>query len=159
MRDNNKYIDEILDSKLRKSRLSNATGDFTSHLMKRITAENKALMEEKKSDRVVKYIIGSFSFLMLAFTFAMGILSKRAAVNSDESAGIAFDTMQRSNSILDTMVYYIQSFFTSVLSFFGVSLSGSSVNIILVVVLVAAVYLVGERLFLRGKFKSSMQSK
>src|SRR6187431_2195094 len=124
MRDNNKYIDEILDSKLRKSRLSNATGDFTSHLMKRITAENKALMEEKKSDRVVKYIIGSFSFLMLAFTFAIGFISKSGAVSSDESTGVAFDTMQRSNSILDTMVYYIQSFFTSVLSFFGVSLSG-----------------------------------
>ena len=159
MRDNNKYIDEILDSKLRKSRLSNATGDFTSHLMKRITAENKALMEEKKSDRVVKYIIGSFSFLMLAFTFTMGFLSKRAGVNSDETTGVAFDTMQRSNSILDTMVYYIQSFFTSVLSFFGVTLSGSSVNIILVVILVAAVYLVGERLFLRGKYKSSIQAK
>ncbi|MEO8515089.1 MAG: hypothetical protein ABI543_16145 [Ignavibacteria bacterium] len=159
MRDKNKYIDEVLDAKLRKSKLSAATGDFTSHLMNRITAENKALMEERKSDRVVKYVIGSFSFVMLAFTFALGFISKNAAVNSDESTGIAFDTMQRSNSILDTMIYYIQSFFTNVLSFFGVSLSSSSINIILVVILVAAVYLIGERLFLRGKLKSSMQAK
>ena len=76
MRDKNKYIDEILEAKLRKSKLSSATGDFTSHLMKRITAENKALLEERKSDRVVKYIIGSFSFLMLAFTFTLGFISE-----------------------------------------------------------------------------------
>ena len=155
MRDKNKFIDEIIDAKLRKSSLKQASGDFTSHLMKRITAENKALMEEKKSDRVVKYIIGSFSFLMLAFTFALGIMSKTAAVNS----GVAFDTMQRSNTWLETMFYYIQSFFGNVLSFFGISLSSGSINVILVVVLVAVVYLVGERLFIRGKMKQSMQVK
>ncbi|HMQ78352.1 MAG TPA: hypothetical protein PKE39_08845 [Ignavibacteria bacterium] len=159
MREKNKYIDEIIDAKLRKSRLSTASGDFTSHLMKRITAENKALMEEKKSDRVVKYIIGSFSFMMLAFTFAIGLISKSAAVNTDETTGVAFDTMQRSSSWLESMVYYIQGFFTNVLSFFGLSLSSSSINIILVVILVAVIYLVGERLFLRGKMKQSMQVK
>jgi hypothetical protein len=42
MRDKEKYIDEILEAKLRKSKLSAPTSDFTSHLMKRITAENKA---------------------------------------------------------------------------------------------------------------------
>ena len=157
MREKNKYIDEIIDAKLRKSRLSTSSGDFTSHLMKRITAENKALMEEKKSDRVVKYIIGSFSFMMLAFTFAIGLISKSAGVNTDETTGVAFDTMQRSNTWLETMFYYIQGFFTNVLSFFGLSLS--SINIILVVILVAVIYLVGERLFLRGKMKQSMQVK
>ncbi len=159
MRDKNKYIDEILDVKLRKSKLSAATGDFTSHLMKRIIAENKALMEEKKSDRIVKYVIGSFSFMMLALTLFLGFISKTSSVNSDETISVAFDTLQRSNSILETMVYYIQSLFTNVLSFFGLSLSSGSVNIILVVILVAAVYLIGERLFLRGKLKSSMQVK
>lgn len=159
MRDKNKFIEEIIDAKLRKSSLKQLSGDFTSHLMKRITAENKALMEERKSDRVVKYIISSFSFLMLAFTFTLGFLSKNAAVNSEETSGIAFDTVQRSNSWLESMVFYIQGFFANVLSFFGVTLSSGTVNIILVVILVALVYLVGERLFLKGKLKSSMQSK
>ncbi len=159
MRDNKKYIDEILEAKLRKSRLSEAPGDFTSHLMKRITAENKALLEERKSDRVVKYVIGSFSFLMLAFTFGLVIISKTASVNSNETDGIGFDILHTLNSILDTMIYYIQIFFTNVLGLLGLSLGSSSVNIILIVVLVAAVYLIGERLFLRGKFKQSMQVK
>ncbi|MBN8585049.1 MAG: hypothetical protein J0M37_08125 [Ignavibacteria bacterium] len=159
MRDKNKYIDEIIDAKLRRSAVKAPSGDFTSHLMKRITAENKALLEERKSDRVVKYIIGSFSFLMLAVTFTLGFISKSASVSTDESTGIAFDTVQRSNTWLESMVYYIQGFFAEVLSFFGVSLSSGTINIMLVVILVAVVYILGERLFLRGKFKQSMQVK
>lgn len=159
MRDKNKYIDDIIDAKLRKSSVSIPSGDFTSHLMKRITAENKALMEERKSDRVVKYIIGSFSFLMLAFTFTLGILSKNASVKTEDSSGLAFDTVQRSNSWIESMVFYIQGFFAEVLSFFGVTLSSGSINIILVVILVALVYLVGERLFLRSKMKQSIEVK
>lgn len=153
MRDKNKFIDEIIDAKLKKSSLKNTTGDFAQHLMKRITAENKALAEERKSDRIVKYVIGSFSFFMIAFTFALGFLSRKSTSGSNESTGIAFDTMQRSTSFFENMVFYIQDFFTKALSFFGLSLSSGSVNIILVVVLIAVIYLVGERLIMRGKLK------
>ncbi|MCC6867173.1 MAG: hypothetical protein IT280_13545, partial [Ignavibacteria bacterium] len=61
--------------------------------------------------------------------------------------------MQRSTSFFENMVFYIQDFFTKALSFFGLSLSSGSVNIILVVVLIAVIYLVGERLIMRGKLK------
>jgi hypothetical protein len=157
MRDKDKIIDEALEARLRKSRSYKASGDFTQHLMKRIMAENKALQEERKSDRVVKYIIGSFSFLMLAFTFLLGYISKSAS--GSESTGEVFETVQRSNSLLSSMVYYVQVFFRNVLEFFGVSLSSSSINIILVVLLVAVIYLVGERLLLRGKLRSGVQVK
>jgi hypothetical protein len=157
MRDKNKYIDEIVDAKLRKSSLKDTSGDFTKHLMNRIIAENKALMEERKSDRVVKYIIGSFSFLMLAFTFTLGFLAKTSSVSKEETGSVAFDTVQRSNSFLETMVYYIQTFFTNILSFFGVSLSSASINIILIVALIAIVYIAGERLFIRSKLKQSIR--
>ncbi len=159
MRDKNKILDEAIEAGLRKSRNYRASGDFTQHLMKRIAAENKSILEERRSDRIVKYVIASFSFLMLGFTFMLGMMSKSASVNADDNGGLAFNTMQRSNSIVETLVGYIQGIFTTVLSFFGLSLSSGSINIILVVVLVAIVYLVGERLFLRGKFKSSMQVK
>lgn len=159
MRDKNKYIEEFIESKLRKSGLKKTSGDFTVHLMKRITAENKALLEERKSDRIVKYAIGSFSFFVLAFTFALGIISKTEGVKSSDSTGVGFDTVQTSNSLIDRMVYYIESFFMSILNFFGLSISTSSLSIILIVVLVVAVFLIGERLFLRGRFKSSIQMK
>ena len=159
MRDKNKFIEDFIESRLRNSSLERASGDFTKHLMKRITAENKALMEERKSDRIVKYAIGSFSFLMLAFTVVLGIVSKTANVSSPDSAGVGFDSVQTSNSLIDTMVYYVQEFFINILKFFGVSISSGTVTIIMVVILLVAVFLIGERFILKGKLRSGIQLK
>jgi len=158
MRDKNKYIEEFLESKLRKSELKNTSGDFTVHLMKRISAENKVLQEERKSERIVKYAIGSFSFLIVAFTVVLGIVSKSGKVTSG-STDVGFDTVQTSNSLLERLVYYVESFFMSILDFLGISISSGSLSVILVVLLVVVVFLIGERLFLRGRFKSSVQLK
>jgi len=158
MRDKNKYIDEFVDSRLRKSSLNRTSPDFSAHLMKRISAEHKALVEERKSDRIVKYAIGSFSFLMLGFTFLLGILSKSGSTGS-ETSDVGFETMQSSSSFIATVVYYVQQFFLSVLEFFGVSLTPGSMTIIMVVALVVLVFIAGERLFLRGKLRSSIQMK
>ncbi len=159
MRDKEKYIEDFLESRLRRSDLKRTSGDFTGHLMKRITAENKALLEERKSDRIVKYAIGSFSFMMLAFTFGLGIMSKRQSAGTSDATGIGFDTMQTSNSFIETVLMYIQRFFMGVLEFFGVSISPGSVTIMLVVILVAAIFFIGERVLLRGRFRSSVQMK
>ena len=159
MRDKNKYIDEFVESKLRTSRLNRTSADFTQHLMSRITAENKALLEERKGDRIVKYVIGTFTFLILGFTLILGFVSSTGTQQTTEGTGVGFNTVQTSNSFVETMLFYIQSFFMNVLSFFGVSLSPGSVTIMLLVILVVAVFLVGERLFLRGKYKSSVELK
>lgn len=159
MRDKNKYIDELIDSRLRKSGLSRTSPDFSAHLMKRISAEHKALAEERKSDRIVKYAIGSFSFLMLGFTFVLGILSKSGSTSGSETSDVGFETMQSSSSFIATVVYYVQQFFLNVLEFFGLSLTPDSLTIIMVVALVVLVFIAGERLFLRGKLKSSIQMK
>jgi hypothetical protein len=159
MREKNKFIEDFIESKLSKSELKRTTGDFTKHLMNRITAENKALMEERKSDRIVKYAIGSFSFFMLAFTVVLGIVSKTASVTSPDSAGVGFDSVQTSNSMIETMVYYIQEFFVNILRFFGVTISSGTVTIMLVVILLVAVFLIGERFILKGKLRSRVQLK
>jgi len=159
MRDKNKYIDEFLESKLRTSRLDRTSGDFTQHLMKRITAENKSLVEERKGDRIVKYAIGSFSFLILGFTLLLGFVSGSGGSKTTEGTGIGFNTVQTSSSFIESLLYYVQSFFVGVLNFFGLSLSPGSVTIMLVVVLVVVIFLAGECLFLRGRYKSSIQLK
>jgi hypothetical protein len=159
MRDKNKYIDEFIEGKLRKSSLKGTSSDFSAHLMKRISAEHKALVEERKSDRIVKYAIGSFSFLMLGFTFLLGILSKSGRTSGSETSDVGIETIQSSNSFIGSVIYYIQKFFLDVLEFFGVSLTPGSMTIIMVVALVVLVFIAGERLFLRGKLKSSIQMK
>lgn len=158
MREKSKYIDDIIEGRLRASKVSATSGDFTKHLMQRIAAENKALAEERKSERIVKYAIGSFSLSIIGFTVMLGILSG-AEKQQSESTGIGFNAVQTSNSLIEQLLYYVQSFFINALGFFGLSLDSGSVNIILIVVLLVAVFLIGERLFLRGKLKSSVQLK
>lgn len=159
MREKSKYIEDITESRLRSSRLSKTSGDFTKHLMQRIAAENKALVEERKSERIVKYAIGSFSMLIIGFTVTLGVLSGASRQGADESAGIGFNTVQTSNSLIEQLLFYIQSFFLNALKFFGVSLDSGTLNIILIIVLLVAVFMAGERLFLRGKLKSTVQLK
>lgn len=159
MRDKNKYIEDFIDSRLRRSVLKKTSGDFSSHLMQRISSENKALLSERKSDRIVKYAIGSFSFFMLAITVGLGILSKTAGSRSGNSTGVGFDSVSTSNSFIDKLVYYVEALFVNILNFFGLSVDPGSVTILLVILLVVAVFLLGERLFLRGKLRSSMQLK
>lgn len=159
MRDKNKYIDEIIDGRLRSSRTSATSGDFTQHLMKRIAAENKSLAEERKSERIVKYAIGSFSMIVIAFTVGLGIISSTGTQSGGDSTGVGFNSVQTSNSLIEQAFYYIQQFFIRALNFFGVSLDSGSVNIMLIVLVLVVVFLIGERLFLRGRLRSSIQLK
>ncbi|HMT10932.1 MAG TPA: hypothetical protein PKA39_04845, partial [Ignavibacteria bacterium] len=113
MRDKNKILDEAIEAGLRKCRSFKASGDFTQHLMKRIAAENKSILEERRSDRIVKYVIGTFSFLMLGFTFMLGMMSKSASVSTDDSGGRGFYTKGRCHPRLAGMGSYIQEKVTS----------------------------------------------
>ena len=54
----------------------------------RTAEQNKALAEERKGDRIVKYVIGSFSFLMIAFTFTLGFIARSSRVSNEESGSI-----------------------------------------------------------------------
>lgn len=157
MRDKNKYVDDFIESKLRTSELSRTPGDFTSHLMKRIAAENKSLAEQRKSERIVKYAIGSFSVFIIAFTVVLGVASTTGARGED--SGVGFNSLQTSNSLIEQLLFWVQGFFMDVLSFFGLSLGSGAFNIILIVALVIAVFVVGERLFIRSKLKQSVQLK
>jgi hypothetical protein len=159
MRDKNKYIDEIVEGRLRASSLNKPSGDFTKHLMQRISAENRSLAEERKSERIVKYAIGTFSLFVIAFTVTLGIISSAGKQDSGDSTGVGFDSIQTSNSLVEQLMFYVQGFFINALNFFGLSLDSGSVNIILIVAVLVGVFLIGERLFLRGKMRSSIQLK
>jgi hypothetical protein len=157
MRDKNKYIEDFIESKLRSGSLKKTSDDFSKHLMQRIAAENKALAEERKSERIVKYVISSFSIFAIGFTVLLGVLSSTGKQSTGE--GVEFSSIQTSNSLIEKLMYYVQSFFLDVLGFFGLSLSAGSINVMLIVILVVAVFILGERIFLRGRLKSGIQLK
>src|SRR5437762_4548659 len=105
--------------------------------MKRIAEEHKTAKEESKWDRLVKYIIGSFSFLLIGFTVTLGIISGTSSGVKSPSTGINFNpAVETSNNYLEQFFGFIESVFMSVLNFFGLS---SSTRTFTVILLIAAV--------------------
>jgi hypothetical protein len=155
MTNNHKKIDEFLDHKLRRSSLVQPRSDFQALLMQKVVAEHKKLVEETRKERIVKYALGSFSTLMIGFTIVMGYFYGRAE-NVTASGDIA---VERSNTLVSRLVSAVQSVFLYVLNFFGVSINPTTLNVAIIIILVVGIFLIGERLFLRGRYKSSVQIK
>lgn len=159
MEQRNKKIDDFLEHRLRRSTLVKPREDFSRLLMQKVILEHKRLAEENKKERIVKYVLGSFSTFMISFTIIIGYLyGKAESVASDSGEGVS-TTVEQSNSLVGRLVTVVQSLFLSVLNFFGISISTTTLNVALIIILVIGIYLIGERLFLRGKYKSSVQLK
>jgi len=150
MAQSNRKIDDFLDQKLRRVPVIQPKDDFSKILMQKVITEHKRLTEETKKERIVKFVLGFFSTFMIGFTVVIGYLYGKSDVITSGSEV----TVERSNSMAGKLVTAIQSVFLSVLNFFGVSISPTTLNIALIILLVIGVYLLGERLFLRGKYKS-----
>lgn len=155
MTNGKKRIDELIEQKLSRSALAKPRDDFQKLLMQRITQEHKKLVEESRKEKIVKYVLGSFSTFMIGFTIVMGYLyGKSGAADTGLNT-----TVERSNTLVGRLVYAVQSLFLTVLDFFGVSISPATLNVAIIIILVISVFLIGERLFLRGRYKSSTQMK
>ena len=153
MTNGKKRIDEFLEQKLRRSALFQTRSDFQALLMQKIVLEHKKLTEENRKEKIVKYVLGSFSTFMIGFTIIIGYMSGKTESISTGT------TVERSNTLVGRLVYAVQTLFLEVLEFFGVSISTTTITVALIILLVIGVFLMGERLFLRGKFKSRVQIK
>jgi len=152
MTNGKKRIDEFLDQKLSRSALVQTRNDFQKLLMQKVTLEHKKLIEENRKEKIVKYVIGSFSTFMIGFTIVIGYMyGKAESVSSGTNTAV-----ERSNTLIGRLVYAVQSLFLEVLNFFGVSISPTTLTVALIILLVVGVFLMGERLFLRGKYKTSI---
>ena len=150
MTNGKKRIDEFLDQKLSRSALVQPKSDFQKLLMQKVVLEHKKLTEENRKEKIVKYVLGSFSTFMIGFTVVIGYISSKAESITTGT------TVERSNTIVGRLVYAIQTLFIEMLNFFGVSISSTTVTVALIILLVIGVFLMGERLFLRGKYRSSI---
>jgi len=148
-------INEYIESKLRKSKLTDASGDFTSFVMKRVHSEYKSMTAEARRDRIAKYIIGAFSSLMVIFTVIIGYVAKSEIGSKTESTGIKIEpTVETSNNILQQFIAYISAFFENVLGVFGLSATLQNISIIIGLVLIVLFYFLADRVFLKGRLKS-----
>lgn len=150
-----KKINEFIESKLRKSKIESASGDFSSFVMKRVQSEYKSMTADAKRDRFAKYIIGAFSSLMLIFTVIIGYIAKSEIGSEVESTGIKIEpTVETSNNILQQFLAFMSAFFENVLGFFGLTATVQNISIIVGLVLIILFYFLADRVFLKGRLKS-----
>jgi hypothetical protein len=156
MQNSNRKIEQFIDEKLRGSRINRTSDNFTALLMKRAAAEHKSALEESKWDRLVKYIIGSFSLLIIGSTIVLGFISGSSSNVNNPSRGIDISpAVETSNNFLDRFLGLIQSAFVNVLNFLGFTTGSKSITIIFLVVVAALVFLLAERFVLRNRLRSS----
>jgi len=111
MQGDSKNIDSYLDENIRLSLKSSASSDFTFELMKRVELEKEFAKDDVKTEKLVKYIIGSFISLMAIFAVIFGLVLK---TNED---GIEVSYF---NSLIDkfsTFVEYVSLMATETLGF------------------------------------------
>jgi len=161
MTDIKRNIDRFLDEKLRSSGVSKTSEAFSSFLMNRISEENKKILAESKSDRVVKYVIGSFTALLIGITVLMGVLSgSSASVHSSRETAVNFSpAIESSNNYLERFISFIQSIFAGLLNLLGISASSKSFSIILMIVAVVTLFLAADKFLMRGKLRSETTMK
>ena len=161
MTDIKRNIDRFLDEKLRSSGVSGTSDAFGGFLMNRIADENKKILAENKSDRIVKYMIGSFTALLIGITVLMGLLSgSSSSVHSSRETAVNFSpAIESSNNYLERFISFVQNIFAGLLNLLGISASSKSFSIILMVVAVVMLFLAADKFLMRGKLRSQATMK
>jgi hypothetical protein len=155
--DNNKRIDKYLEDKLRGSEIHKTSGDFTKGLMFRISEENKLALEESKRDRIAKYVIGSFSSLVIIFTIIIGYLSgSQSSVKTSNSFSIE-PTIETSNNYLNQFLTFISGIFNKTLELLGLSLSSQTAAIVVGSLIAVSLFLLADRVFIRSRLRSPVK--
>jgi len=150
-----KKIEEYIDNKLRSSAVSRLSDDFNKHLMTKVSADYRIFASEAKTDRIIKYAIGSFISIVLGIIVLFGVVSKSSEQVEGNSTGININpAVQTSSNYLEKFIGFIQNIFVDILGSFGLTVSPSTIVIFLVGVFVIVLFLMGEKFLLKGRLKS-----
>jgi hypothetical protein len=141
---------------LRRSPLTRTSVNFTQSLMEKAAAERRYAVEDIKRDRIAKYIIGIFISLILAVTIMIGYASKREVSSGIETSSVKIQpTIETSTNYLQKFSELIESASLKVISILGFSANSDMLTIIFYIILLIAFYLAADRIFLKGRLKSS----
>lgn len=151
-----KKIEEYIDNKLRSSVLSRPSDNFNRFLMEKVAAEYRVYASEAKTDRIIKYAIGSFVTIVIGIIVLFGIVSKPSQQPVGNTTGINISpAVQTSSNYLEKFISFIQTIFIDALGSLGLTITPSTITLFLVGLLVIGLFLMGEKLLLKGRLKSA----
>ncbi|MBS1518299.1 MAG: hypothetical protein JSS91_09465 [Bacteroidetes bacterium] len=82
---NNKNIDSYLDDKISQTLKSNTSEDFMYEMMKRVAIEDEFAKEDRKTDKMAKFIIGGLLVIMAVLSLSLPLIFGSA--DKDNSPG------------------------------------------------------------------------
>lgn len=144
-----------IEQKLKDAKCLKVSKSFTPILMTKVTEEFRIILEERKSDKIAKYIIACFTLIIVIIAFMAGYLFQ-----SDSSSQGA--TWININPLIETLSSYFQRFigfvelvFMKLLETLGLPSPAYSISYLLGLITVICLFLLSDRIFLSGKLKST----
>jgi Zn-dependent protease len=145
-------IDKFIDEQFRTAKVEKAKPELTSFVMKRVIAEQKYILEERKQDRVIKYSISSILALVFGFVIFVSFSTSESSSASDKFN--MSPAIESTNSFFTQLVEYAQNIALGVLGLIGVSYTNKTFSMILLIAAAIGLFLAAERFLVRPKLKS-----
>ena len=146
MGENKINIDSFLDDKIKHSLLAKPSDDFIKKLERELELSREFAREDVKERKMMKYIIGVFLILFVSFAATLAYYYNQRFEEK------IFDF----ESLINTFTLQINSLSFKLFDFFGLSISGNSFTYAIVIMILALLYIVGDRFLFRKSYKKSV---
>ena len=143
MGDNKINIDSFLDDKIKHSLFSKPSDDFIIKLERELELSKEFAREDIKERKMIKYVISVFSILFVSFATTL------AYYYSQRFEDKIFDF----GDLINNFTLQINLLSLKIFDYFGLSISGNSFVYVLVIMLLAILYTLGDRFLFRKSFK------
>lgn len=153
--DNNKKIEEFLEAKLRGAGGYKPSGDFGRNLMVRIHEENVVAREEKKTNKLAKYIIGGFSSFVVGLTIILGLLSRSKSTVSAPGRFNIEPALDTSNNYINRFFGFISDMFGKAMDLLGLSSTPRAIELVAALLIAFVLFMIADKIFVRGRLRTN----
>ncbi|MGH2574603.1 MAG: hypothetical protein ACRDFC_02775 [Ignavibacteria bacterium] len=153
---NGSRIDKYIERKLSESKTARTSENFTRLLMENVNAEYKLALQENKWNRAAKFImgfIGSFTFVVLSLSVYFYVKSSKS---TPELYGESFSidpSPDTGINFFEQFILFIQSIPIKAFNLLGLSASPQAINIILFLLVLASIYWLADKIFVKHKLR------
>lgn len=140
MNEDSKNIDSYLENHIRLSLKASASADFTFELMKRVELEREFIKEDVRTQRMVRYVIGSLISLMAIFAVIIGFVLKP----NEDGEEISYF-----NSLIDRFSTFVEKLSLTAAETFGLAFNFETGIIILLIMVCVFLFSFAEKIIFR----------
>ena len=146
MGENKINIDSFLDDKIKHSLFSKPSDDFIIKLERELELSKEFAREDIKERKMIKYVISVFSILFVSFATTLAYYYSQRFE----------DKIFNLEGLVNTFTLQINSLSLKFFEFLGLSVSGNSFVYVIVIMLLALLYTLGDKFLFRKNYKKTV---